>query len=173
MSISTRALVKQVILYMSREDEDEFLGYLRSVSSLVILPATSSSSDFPPVDNLPESSQDEATRKFWLQNTAIGLPLVTEYASERGCYVIDGFQSPVVEFLRSMMVSRMMLPGRIQTDLTYFDSDKQDLVSKPFEFRRWFESMEDWIRKRYRHLTLLTYVGPGANKFREQGGLLH
>jgi len=57
--------------------------------------------------------------------------------------------------------------------MTYFDDNRQDLVSKPVEFKNWFDSIEHWIRKNYRHLTLLTYVGPGAEKFQEEGGLLH
>ena len=158
---------------MSREDEDEFLSFLRSTGSTVIMPARSSTSGFAPLDTLPEASEDLATRKFWLQNTSINLPLVTEFDEETGYYLINGFQSPVVEFLRSFTISRMMLPGRLEADMTYFDDDRQDLVSKPVEFRTWFDSMEHWIRKNYRHLTLLTYVGPGAEKFQEEGGLLH
>jgi len=158
---------------MSREDEDGFLDYLRSTYSIVILPATSSTAAFVPLDILPDASQEESTRKFWLQNRLVSLPLVTEFDEEKGYYLINGFQSPVVEFLRSFTISKMMLPGRLEADMTYFDDDKQDLVSKPVEFRSWFDSMEQWIRKNYRHLTLLTYVGPGAEKFREEGGILH
>jgi len=158
---------------MSKEDEETFLHYLRSSGSLVILPSTSHSSDFAPVTVLPEPAQDEDTRKFWLQNNTVRLPLATEYAPEKNCYVIDGFQSPVVEFHRSWMVSRLMLAGGIRADMNYLDDDKQDLVPKPVEFRNWFDSMQNWIRKNFIHLTLLTYVGPGAAQFREgEGGLL-
>lgn len=158
---------------MSKEDEDAFLEYLRSLGDLVILPATSASSDFAPVAFLPEATEDEATRKFWLQNSTVSLPLATEYAPEKNCYVIDGFQSPVVEFLRSWTVSHMMLAGGIRADMNYLDSDKQDLVPKPVEFRNWFASMQSWIRNHFKHLALLTYAGPGAYQFREEGGLLH
>jgi hypothetical protein len=158
---------------MSKEDEETFLQYLRSLGDLVILPATSPSSDFTPISALPEPTQDEDTRKFWLLNNTVRLPLATEYAPEKSCYVIDGFQSPVVEFLRSWRVSHMMLAGGIRADMNYLDSEKQDLVRKPAEFRNWFESMQNWIRKGFKHLTLLTYVGPGAEEFREEGGLLH
>ncbi len=158
---------------MSREDEDEFLSLLRSTSSTVILPARSSASEFAPLDTLPEASQDLATRKFWLQNTSVNLPLVAEFDEETGYYLVNGFQSPVVEFLRSFTISKVMLPGRLEADMAYFDDDRGDLVSKPAEFRRWFESMEFWIRKKYRHLSLLTFAGPGAERFREQGGILH
>ena len=164
---------KQLVLYMSKEDDETFLDYLRSSGDLVILPSTSPSSDFTPIQVLPEPSQDEDTRKFWLENNTVSLPLATEYAPEKNCYVIDGFQSPVVEFHRSWIVSRMMLAGGIRADMNYLDSEKQDLVRKPAEFRNWFDSMQNWIRKGFKHLTLLTYVGPGAEEFREEGGLLH
>ena len=158
---------------MSKEDEETFLQYLRSLGHLVILPATSPSSDFGSVSELPEPAEKEDTRKFWLLNKAVRLPVATEYAPEKNCYVIDGFQSPVVEFHRSWTVSQMMLAGGIRADMNYLDSEKQDLVPKPAEFRNWFESIQNWIRKNFFHLTLLTYVAPGAEKFENEGGILH
>ncbi len=158
---------------MSKEDEETFLQYLRSLGGLVILPATSPSSDFAPISVLPEPAEDEDTRKFWLLNKAVRLPVATEYAAEKSCYVIDGFQSPVVEFHRSWTVSQMMLAGGIRADMNYLDSDKGDLVRKPVEFRNWFDSMQSWVRGNFKHLTLLTYVGPGAEKFENEGGILH
>ncbi len=168
-----RALPRQLVLYMSKEDEEDFLQYLRSSGELVILPATSPSSDFAPVAFLSEPTGDESTRKFWLQNRTVSLPVVTEYVPEKSWYVIDGFQSPVVEFHRSWIVSHMLLPGGIRADMNYLDSSKQDLVRKPVEFRNWFDSIQKWIRANFIHLTLLTYVGPGAEMFRQDGGILH
>src|SRR5436853_7473458 len=110
---------------MSKEDEDAFLQHLRSSGDLVILPTTSPSSDFAPIAFLPEPTEDEATRKFWLQNNTVRLPLATEYAPEKNCYVIDGFQSPVVEFQRSWIVSNMTLAGEIPADMNALDSAKQ------------------------------------------------
>ncbi len=157
---------------MSREDEDEFLDYVRSLGNLLILPATSPSSDFTPVYGLPEPSQDESTRRFWLQYTGAGIPLVTEHVLEKDYYVVDGFQSPVIEFWRSWILSQVMVPGGIQADMNYIDSDKQDLDKKPVEFRKWFESIEGWIRKNYRRLGIYVFAGPEAQRFREQGGIL-
>jgi len=157
---------------MSREDEDDFLEYVRSLGNLLILPGTSSSSDFAPVDNFPESTQDESTRRFWLQYTGAGMPLVTEHVLEKGLFVVDGFQSPVIEFWRSWMVSQVMLPGGIQADMNYIDDQRQDLAKKPAEFRKWFESIDGWIRKNYRRLGIYVFAGPGAQRFREDGGIL-
>lgn len=157
---------------MSREDEDRFLEYLRSLGNLLILPATSPRSDFSPVDSFPEASQDESTRRFWLQYAEAGMPLVTEQVPEKGYYVVDGFQSPVIEYWRSWMVSRVMLPGGIQADMNYIDNQRQDLAKKPAEFRNWFESINRWIRKNYRRLGVYVFMAPGAQKFRDEGGIL-
>jgi hypothetical protein len=166
-------LPKQVLVYMSKEDENEFLDFLRGSSKMIILPATSPTSDFPRLDSLPEASQSEATRKFWLMNMTVDLPLVLIFPEQAGYYLIDGFQSPVIEFLRSYKISGIMLPGRLQADMNYFDTNQQDLVPKPKEFRRWYESIETWIRREYKHITFQTYAGPGAQKFQNDGGILH
>ena len=163
---------KLLVLYMSREDEDQFLKHLLSLGNLLILPATSTGPDFAPVDSLPEPSQEESTRRCWLQYTGAGMPLVTEHVPEKEYYVVDGFQSPVIEFWRSWMVSQVMMPGGMQADMNYIDSDKQDLAQKPVEFRRWFESIDGWVRKKYRRLGVYVFAGPGAQEFREQGGIL-
>src|SRR2546428_13070160 len=105
---------------MSREDEDQFLEYARSIGNLLILPGTSPSSDFTPVDIFPEHSQDESTRRFWLHYTGAGMPLATEHLPERSVYVVAGFQSPVFVFLRSWIVSHGVRPGVRQASLAGF-----------------------------------------------------
>jgi hypothetical protein len=157
---------------MSTKDEDDFLEYVRSLGNLLILPGTSPSSDFTPVDSFPESTQDESTRRFWLQYTGAEIPLVTEHVPEKGLFVVDGFQSPVIEFWRSWVVSQVMLPGGIQADMNHIDDERRDLAKKPAEFRKWFESIDGWIRKHYRRLGIYIFAGPGAQKFREEGGIL-
>jgi hypothetical protein len=157
---------------MSRSDEDEFVAFLRSMPETAILPASSASTGFAPIDTLAEPSQDESTRNFWLHNRIANLPLVTEFDEEKGLYFINGFQSPVIQFLRSYSISNILLPGRLEADMAHFDDDRGDLVPKPLEFRYWFDSIDQWIRANYKHLTLLTYLGPGAEKFQGEGGLI-
>ena len=163
---------KQLLVYMTRKDESDFLDYLQTRGDTVVLPSRSSAAIFTPIATLPDS-QDLANRRFWLQNATTQLPLATEFVEEGEYFVINGFQSPVAEFIRSVMVSQMLLPGRIQADMAYFDDERQDLVLKPTEFKRWFDEIERWIRRNYKHLTLLTFSGPGAEKFKSEGGLLH
>lgn len=158
---------------MTRKDESDFLVYLQTRGDTMVLPSRSSTAIFTPIASLPDSAQDALNRRFWLQNATTQLPLATEFVEEGEYYAINGFQSPVAEFLRSIMVSQMLLPGRIQADMAYFDDERLDLVSKPAEFKRWFDEIERWIRNKYKHLTLLTFAGPGAEKFKDEGGLLH
>ena len=157
---------------MSRDDEEHFIEYVRSLGNLLILPAISPSSDFTPLIGFPEPSQDESTRRFLLQYAGAGIPLVTEHVPEKEYYVVDGFQSPVIEFWRSWMVSQIMMPGGIQAEMMWIDSEKQDLEKKPQEFREWFESIEGWIHKNFVRLGIHIFAGPGAIVFREDGGIL-
>jgi hypothetical protein len=100
------------------------------------------------------------------------MSLVTEQVPGKEYYVIDGFQSPVIEFWRSCMVSQVMIPGGIEAEMNWIDNDRQDLDKKPVEFRKWFESIDSWIRKNYRRLGIYIFAGPGAQRFREEGGIM-
>lgn len=158
---------------MSNQDEEEFLRFLRSTGRTVILPTYSSSADFVGIDYFPEATETEATRRFWLKNLDVSMPIVTSFDPSTGHFVIDEFQSPVIEFVRSLAASTFILPGRLRAELNYYDSEKSDLIQKPMEFRKWVESLKGWFRKNYTHLEWLIYAGPGAFKFREEGGILH
>jgi len=100
------------------------------------------------------------------------MPLVTEHVPEKGLYVVEGFQSPVIEYWRSWIVSQVMMPGGIQADMNYIDDERKDLAKKSAEFRNWFDSFDGWIRKKYRRLGVYVFAGPGAQKFRNEGGML-
>ena len=121
---------------------------------------------------LPEPSQDESTRKFILQYGLVGMPLVTDHVAESNYYLIDVYQSPVIEFWRSRIVSGVMMPGGIQADMMWIDNEKQDLEKKPREFREWVDSIEAWIHKNFVHLGIHIFAGPGAIIFKQDGGVL-
>ena len=157
---------------MTREDETDFLDYVRSLGSLAIFPGTSLSPDFSPVGALPEPSQEESTRRFFFHYNVAGMPLVTEPVPEKNYYLVDEYQSSVIEFWRSWMVSGILMPGGIQAEMMWISSERQDLEKKPKEFREWFESIESWIHKNFVRLGIHIFAGPGAIMFREDGGRL-
>lgn len=161
-----------MVLYMTRDDETDFLDQVRSLGSLAILPATSPNPEFMPVGVLPEPSQEESTRRFFLHHDIAGMTLVAEIVPEKNYYLIDEYQSPVIEFWRSWMVSQIMMPGGIQAEIMRIDNEKQDLEKKPKEFRDWVDSVEGWVHKNFVRLGIHVFAGPGAIMFREDGGIL-
>ena len=165
-------MAKILILYMAGDDENQFLDYVRSLGSLTILPVTSPTSDFPSVGILPEPQQEESTRRFWLCHDVTGMPLVTEYAPKKSHYVVDGYQSPVIEFWRSWTISQLLMAGGIEAEMMWIDNKKQDIEKKPKEFREWFESLDRWIHKNFVQLGIHVFAGPGAITFRDEGGIL-
>jgi len=157
---------------MTGEDEDQLLEFVRSLGHLQILPGVSSSQDFAPIDNFPYASQEEVTRRFWLYHTGSGMPLVTEFDRGKGRYFVDEYQSPVIEFWRSWSVSQVLMPGGLEVEMTYIDPRTEDLAKKPAVFRNWVDLIEGWIRRNYRELGIHIFAGPGAQEFKEQGGIL-
>ena len=107
-----------------------------------------------------------------MEYSLAGMPLVTDYVEEKNFYLIDVFQSPVIEFWRSWTVSRLMMPGGMQAETMWVDSDKRDLDKKPREFRDWVDSIEGWVHKNFVRLGTHIFAGPGAIVFREDGGIL-
>lgn len=107
-----------------------------------------------------------------LHSNLAEMPLVTDYVAEQNCYLIDVYQSLVVEFWRSWTTSSVMMPGGIQAETMWINSEKQDLEKKPWEFRDWIDSIEGWVHKNFVRLGIHIFAGPGAIIFRNDGGIL-
>lgn len=156
---------------MTREDEQEFLNFVKATGNVEVLPHQSKTSNFEPVDEMPEVDS-EATRLFWLFNRSVSSNLVVDYDDDNGIYVIDGFRSSTVEFARCFTRDNRMNAGWLWVEFTIVDSDTIDLGQKEREFKHWYESLANWIRKKYYLTGWLVYVGRGALKFQDEGGIL-
>ncbi len=157
---------------MTREDEEEFLGFVKRTGNVEVLPHTSKTSNFEPVDVLPESSPDASSRLFWLLNHSVSSNLIVDYDADNGYYVINGFRSSTVEFARCLNRDNKMRAGWIWVEFTTVDDDIMDLGQKEREFKRWYGSLANWIRRKYCLTGLLAYAGRGACKFQDEGGIL-
>ncbi len=156
---------------MTAEDEIQFLDYVRSLGSLSILPHISPASEFQPVSSLPVPMEQESTRRFWLYRTIAGMPLVTEEEPEKGRWTINGYQSPVIEFWRPWTASKVILAGGIEAETMWINDELQDLDKKPMEFQEWIDAIYDWIRENYYKLGGITFAGPSAENFKDEGGI--
>ncbi|TMI29863.1 hypothetical protein E6H29_09820 [Candidatus Bathyarchaeota archaeon] len=163
---------QQVNFYMTHDDEKEFLNYVKGTGNVEVLPHQSTMSSFVPVVEMPEADQEESNRIFWLFNRSVSSNLVVDYDDDHGVYVIDGLRSSAVEFARCFTRDNRMNAGRIWVEFTTIDNDTMDLGQKEREFKRWYESIANWIRKKYYLTGWLVYAGRGACKFQDEGGIL-
>ncbi len=154
---------------MNKEDEDEFLNFLRTTGEVSVFPYTSKSREFVPVNSLPDRFSGNFSGTFWLFNRNISSNLKVEFIPNQGYFTIDESKSSVIQFARSGIKEKTLLSGRIWAEFTYLDKEKMILLPKEPEFKTWFDSIAKWIRKKYKHMDSLYYAGPGAEKLFEEG----
>src|SRR2546425_9622290 len=104
---------RQVIFYMTREDEQEFLGFIQTTGKVQLLPYASTSRDFHSVQSLPDPFSGKFSGGFWLFNPDVSSNLVIEFVPTQNHYTIDPLQSSVVEFSRSGVKEKTLYSGRI------------------------------------------------------------
>ncbi len=165
-------MARQVTFFMAKEDEDAFLSFVRRTGDVVLIPSTSTSNLFQPLEVLPSPSSSEPWRQFWLWNRGIAPNYESEYVQENDRYVINGLLSSLVEFSRSYVKENTMYPGRIWAEFTTVDEETNDLGQKSREFRNWYEEMAKWIRREFMHTGWMMFAGRGALKFQKEGGRL-
>ena len=165
-------MARQVTFFMTQEDEDAFLNFVRRTGDVVLIPSTSTTDLFQPLDALPSPFSFEPWRQFWLWNRAIVPNYHSEYVPENNRYVINGLLSSLVEFSRSYVKENTMYPGRIWAEFTIADEETNDLGQKSREFKNWYEEMAKWIRREFMHTGWMMFAGRGALKFQNEGGRL-
>ena len=163
-------MARQVTFFMAKEDEDAFLSFVRGTGDVVLIPSTSISENFQPIDVLPSPLSSEPWRQFWIWNRTIASNYQSEYVPENNRYVINGLLSSLVEFSRSYVKENTMYPGRIWAEFTTVDDETNDLDQKSREFRNWYEELAKWIRREFMHTGWMMFAGPGALKFQDEGG---
>ena len=165
-------MARQVTFFMAKEDEDAFLSFVRSTGDVVLIPNTSLTDSFQPIDNLPAPFSSGAWRQFWLWNRSITQNYQPEYDPDKGYHIINGILSSLIEFSRSYVKDNTMYPGRIWAEFTTVDEEASDLGQKSREFRNWYEDIAKWIRREFMHTGWMMFAGPGALKFQDEGGRL-
>ena len=157
---------------MTREDEDEFLKFMKTTGTIQLLPYASATRDFHPVQALPDPFSGKFSGGFWLFNPGVSSNLVMEFVPSQNHFTINPLQSSVVEFSRSGVKEKTLYAGRIWAEFTYLDSENRTLVPKEVRFSEWYDTLAKWIRGSYKRLERLIYAGPGAQKLAEEGFIL-
>lgn len=170
----TSASGRQVNFYMTNEDERQFVDFLMTTGDVVLHAYTSMTPRFEPVRLLPEPYSGDFWYAFTILNRSISSNLRVRFISQQGYYVVDELNSSVIEFTRSVPETsiKAVHRGRIWADLTWLDNEKKIIVHKEPAFKKWYETIAGWIRRKYIRLDQLEYAGPDAIKLRDEGGAL-
>ncbi len=162
---------KQVNFYMSAQDENEFLQFLRSDPNSVIFLWRLYENAIEDISHLP--TPDEPgwfTVNIW--HRELNYPLL-KYIEKQGYYIPDKEKSEIIEFTRSTRDSENLVPGRIWAEMQYWTcNNPPQIVEKSKRFVSWYESLVKWIKKRSIRESNGCYLLPGASRFYEEGGKL-
>jgi hypothetical protein len=161
---------KQVNFFMYGTDEDAFLAAARQRGELYILRYTSPNETFEVLTDLPPSDEP-GSFQVWLWDRSVCKPPVVSWVEQQRYYTIDRFASEVIEFNRSYEREGRLVRGRIWAEFaTWQTSSPQVVTEKSLAFRKWFDSLAGWIKRRYTRTPDGWYMGPKAREFQQRGG---
>jgi hypothetical protein len=166
---------KQVTFYMLPHDEQTFVDHVLSQSGVVMLGTAFLDKAPRIIERLPEHNEPDLWRWmvfFW----DTGLPFMNRYNESQqgphsGMDYLDRLRAHVIEFSRSgLREDGTLRRGRVWIETAYFEGEQ--LVYKDPRFVRWYDRIARWLRRRYRKLKPLIYIGPQADEWYQAGGKL-
>ncbi len=161
---------RQVNFYMTHEDEQEFLGFVRSTGTIAVFMTTQDSAELLELNELPAEDVEGAYFLcFW--NKDISPHPKLKFITEQNHYCVDKMESEVVEFLRCVTIDQRLNPGRIWTEITYWDlnEDPPVMIRKPPAFEKWYNKLAAWLRKHGTRSESGYFIMPEASHFVHRG----
>jgi hypothetical protein len=154
---------------MSKEDERQFVEFVKSTGDVILLPNISSKKKFDPVEILPAPFSGKWWDYFSFFNQDISDNLRASYIKQQRYWSLDRSNSSLIEFFRSsvehqLYYNRPLRDGRIWAEFTICEEELPDMVPKEPEFEKWYEKIARWIKRRYKCNEYYDYIGPGAQK---------
>jgi len=160
---------RQVTFYATTADESEFVRFIRGDADAKILPAV------VPVPAIEALSQLPALgTPFWftlmLWNNRCNPPVFCAVRG-RDYYSIDSIASEVIEFSRSYFAEGELVRGRIWAEMVgWRKEDPSVTFDKSDVFKRWFNRLAGWIRRKGEKNAVGDLLLPGALEFVRAGG---
>lgn len=152
---------RQISFYMSREDEIEFVDFVRETGDVVILSQTSSRANLEEFDYFFELAGREYGEGCHLWNRDLSLTPKIKHFPEQEYFCLDFMQSEVLNPWRSKITKHGLSMGRIHVEDRYLTDDMESL-SKSEAFLAWYKDICTWITKHSVRKANGAYVLPGA-----------
>jgi hypothetical protein len=155
--------MSQVNFFMTAEDEAAFLDFLFSRTDTHVLEGRFFDSRNPD----PLSSKDEVRQadELTLVNKEL-MPKPIPGSHGSGGYLFDMFYDPSIEFSRCGTSKKRLLSGRIYAKIGWLKSKEANAV-----YKKWYGSIERWLKKQYRRVDKIWWFGPGAWEWSMAGGV--
>jgi hypothetical protein len=161
---------KQVNFYMAASDEANFMDFVRSNRSVGITIDGTRTEGISLLADLPERGRP-FWFSVWLWDQDNSPSPVLQYVPQQQYFVVDRFASEVIEFTRSYLDGDRLVRGRIWAEMTFLKTDGV-AQNKDTCFRKWFDELANWIKRRSTRDRCGDYVLPGAAEYAAQGGRL-
>lgn len=161
---------RQINFYMTPSDEEEFLRFLKADRDVCVFMDGTLSSEVQPIESLPEKGIPGWFMLF-LWDTENSPPPKMNYVPEQKHYVVDSTVSEVIEFLRCFMHEDRLVRGRIWAEMVGWHAhDPATPFEKSDKFKKWFDRLASWIRRRSVKDRVGDYLLPGAAEYVNTGG---
>lgn len=149
---------------MTAADEEEILRFLRARGDVAILPNEYSRSGFPELPALPAP---ESGKGWYILNLVprSEMDKIQYRFVKEGLFIIDKYESSVVEWMRSMQRGSKLKEGRFWIGRTPAPRHDQAVTL--------YEDLVKWLRSRCTRAERGgMFVGPDAAQWVAQGGQL-
>ena len=155
--------MSQVNFFMTSEDEASFLDFLFSRTDTHILEGRF----FELPNPTPLASKDEISEGdiFTLVSKELMPELIASSCGPAG-YLFDMFFDPHIEFSRCRTSKKRLLNGRIYAKIGWLKPKEANVV-----YKKWYCSIERWLKKLYRRVDRTWWFGPGAWEWSMAGGV--
>ena len=160
---------RQILVYMTRSDESEFMKWVSSTGDVWVAISTSETKQPRVARALPTPEEIRDWGTVYLFNKQVSSNLVTYFLPSLSRYAVDPSASSVIEFARCRIADDAIRQGRLWAEFTFPDSSGKKLLSKESAFQHWYESIAKWLRAKYVRVGPMTYAGPEASSARARG----
>ncbi len=155
----------QINFYMTNEDEQKFLGFLRSDPNVCIFRIWSDTPNLKSISDLPERGE-LCWFKVAIWHGGISPEPKLKYIPRQQHYIIDPLPNEIIEFSRCCMNNSRLDNGRLWVEFNdWVSSFPQETVNKSESFRKWYNRLASWIKRNSERNKAGFYVMPGAARF--------
>jgi len=160
---------KQIRFYMTDEDENEFIAFVRSIGDVAILPQATREEKGEVFASFRELVGRELGESCHLWNRSLSPAPLVRHIPDHQYYWLDFMQSEVVNVWPCKMLPRNQLSmGRLHIETTFLCPDGS-IVAKGAPFLDWFDRLCKWVRKNYRRKLDGAHVSPRVHALAAEG----